>query len=93
MCGLLRLVHYVGEAGLTRETEMTDTNELVAAVKAHARKHYNAGGWDVIVECWGDAQIAECVGRATTTRGAIRAVGQIAGIYAERQADAKNSAF
>ena len=32
--------------------------ELVAAVKAHAIEHYNEGGWDFIVECYDDADIA-----------------------------------
>lgn len=67
--------------------------DLVQAVKDYATKNYNKGGWDVIVECWSDEQIAKCIGGARTERAAIRAVRQIVDAYADRQADAKNSAF
>lgn len=71
-------------------TEMT---ELVEAVKAHANEHYEDGGWDVIVECWSDEEIAEAVKGTKTTAGAIRKMRSVVGIYADRQADAINSAF
>lgn len=67
--------------------------ELIAEIKAHAREHYNDGGWDVIVECWDDAQIAETIGQASTVKGVIQKFRPLVGIWADRQADAENSAF
>lgn len=68
-------------------------NELIQAVKDHAQAHYNDGGWDVVVECWDDEDIAEVIQGARTAKGAIRKVAVIVGVYADRQADAINSAF
>lgn len=45
---------------------------LVAAVRAHALVHYNEDGWDFLVECWEDHEIASEIGRATTVAGAIK---------------------
>ena len=67
--------------------------ELVEAVKAHALEHYEDGGWDVIVECWEDDQIAEQIGGARTVAGALKKFADIVDIWADRQADAINSAF
>ncbi len=74
---------------------------LIVAVRDHALAHYEDGGWDVIVECWDDETIAETLsanresGRGTvrTTKGAIARMAAIVDIYADRQADARNSAF
>lgn len=68
-------------------------NDLVGAVKDYANKHYNDGGWDVVVECWSNEQIAKCIADSTTKEEAIAAVQNIVDVYAERQAAAKNSAF
>lgn len=70
----------------------------VTAVKAYALAHYEEGGWDVIVECWDDQQIADAILNAI---GPIRTVEQaiahfrdgVVAIYADQQADARNSAF
>ena len=68
-------------------------DDLIAAFKAHAVAHYEDGGWDVIVECWNDAEIAEAIKGATTLTGAIRKVNAFVDVMADRQADAHNSAF
>lgn len=67
--------------------------ELIAAVKAHALAHYNDGGWDVIVECYEDEQIAEVIGDSRTVHGALRNFASIIDVLADREADALNSAF
>lgn len=75
---------------------------LVDAVMAHAEAHYEDGGWDVIVECWDDEEIAELLRASRNSRGtnrsavrtpsaAIKRVAEVVGIYADRQADARNS--
>lgn len=75
------------------DSERWVPRELVRAVREHAREHYNDGGWDVIVECYEDVQIAELIGRARTPQGAINKVAEVVSVFAERQADAVNSAF
>ena len=42
------------------------------AVKRHAIAHYEQDGWDYIVECYADAQIADIIKTARTEKGAIR---------------------
>lgn len=61
--------------------------ELIAAVKAHALANYDADGWDFIVECWEDREIAEAITayHATTEAEAIEAVGRSAGLLDERR--------
>lgn len=66
---------------------------LVEAVKAHALAHYEEGGWDVVVECWDDAQIAEHVKGTRTVTGAVGRFEGVVSVWADRQADARNSAF
>lgn len=70
-------------------------SELVEFIKAYALAHYEDGGWDVIVECWTDDEIlSELVERsAESVAGAIFIFRQKAEIYADGQADARNSAF
>jgi hypothetical protein len=74
--------------------------DKVDAVKAHAMEHYDEDGWSVIVECYDDEMIEEMLrkapGRGTvrTRQGAIDRVWDVAvSIYADRMADARNSAF
>jgi hypothetical protein len=45
--------------------------ELIDAVRAHARANYNRDGWDFLVECWGDEDIAHAMGKAKTPKSAI----------------------
>ena len=67
--------------------------DLVAGVKAYALEHYNDGGWDVIVECWSDAEIAARIIGVTNLTEAIGEFRAIVSINADREADARNSAF
>ena len=63
--------------------------KTVEEVKAHALAHYDEGGWDVIVECWDDAYIQEVLdgpGGVDTILGCVA-------VWADQQADARNSAF
>ena len=51
-------------------------NELVDAVKTHALKNYNQGGWDFVIECHSTDEIRQAIGKATTEAGAIKNVAQ-----------------
>lgn len=68
-------------------------DKLVQAVRDHALEHYEDGGWDVIIECYSDEEIAEEIGKARTPKGAIAKFAIPVSIWAEREADARNSAF
>lgn len=67
--------------------------DLIAAVRAHAVDNYSKGGWDFIVECYTDEELGKLIGRARTFKGALKTVGRIVSVLAEREADARNSAF
>ena len=61
--------------------------EMIAKVRAHATENYSSG-WDVVVECYTDEEIAEVIGRARTTIGAIAKFAPIIEVRADRQAEA-----
>lgn len=64
------------------------TAALVAAVKKHAEANYNQGGWDMVVECYEDSEIAEEIAGCTTEEEAIARLAEVAGIYHDRRLDA-----
>lgn len=66
---------------------MVDMKTMVAAVRTYAEKHYNADGWDVLVECMDDKDIADEIGNAPSTVQAIRNVLRIRQTYAEYRSD------
>jgi hypothetical protein len=63
--------------------------QLISQVRAYAEAHY-ADGWDVVVECYEDADIDAQIGRARSLNGAIRAFADLVSIWDERQADARH---
>lgn len=77
------------------------STELIESVKAHALRNYERGGWDVIVECWDDEQIAAVLDGnpefgerpVNSLPRALKRFRDFVSVWADRQADAKNSAF
>lgn len=71
------------------------TQTLVGFIKQYALDHYEDGGWDVIVECWDDEQIADHLAdyNAVDVADALDAFAPIIDVWSDRQADARNSAF
>jgi len=68
------------------------TAELIAAVRAHARAHYNDGkGWDEIEEAFTDEELIEHLGNARTPAGAINAIGALVKIRHERAEDIRST--
>lgn len=70
-------------------------HQMTEAVKKHATEHYEDGGWDVVVECWTDKEIQDWLVKngAATPEEAIDSFKDLVSIWADRQADARNSAF
>lgn len=68
---------------------------LVKAVRAYALENYETGAWDVVVECWEDAQIAEVLTDegCTTVDEAIAAMQEIMDPFAAYREDIQNTAF
>jgi hypothetical protein len=68
---------------------------LIDAVKKHANEHYEDGGWDVLVECWSDKDILNHLNTygARTEKQAVESFKTVVSVWADRQADARNSAF
>ncbi|WMI34803.1 hypothetical protein SEA_MARAV_81 [Streptomyces phage Marav] len=71
-------------------------DELVEHVKRYALEHYNDGGWDVVVECWGDEEIRNWLETQAGTELTVPATPDeaitkmmiLVDVWAERQADA-----
>lgn len=73
--------------------------ELAEAVMKHAEAHYEDGGWDVLVECWTIDEIAARLEERLdadqlTPEAAIDSFRTLeVSVWADREADARNSAF
>ena len=68
--------------------------DLVQAVKDHAVKNYETGGWDYVVECWEDADIAnEIAGAVQTPAGAIKKIGKVVRILNDNRRDVMAEIF
>jgi hypothetical protein len=50
---------------------------FVQTVKDFALANYNKDGWDFVVECWSDAEIAEQITGAKTAEDAIKRMRNI----------------
>lgn len=86
---------YVAHGKMRVENPTPPMNEMVAAVRKHAREHYTTGGWDYVVESFDDEEIVEIIEdeNATTTAGAIRAVGSVVALLDDRRSDIEATRF
>ena len=68
---------------------------IIEYIKQYALEHYDDGGWDVIVECWSNKDIEKhlTLCNVTTKEKALSAFEGIVNVWADQQADARNSAF
>lgn len=51
---------------------MTQEQKWIEAIKKHAQDHYNKDGWDYVVECFTDEEIAEEIQSASNEQEAIQ---------------------
>jgi hypothetical protein len=74
---------------------MNNAKTLVEAVKAHAVKNYEQGGWDYVVECWSSADIETKIVENVldTEPKAIAWFGEIVGLLDERRRDVQAEIF
>lgn len=67
--------------------------EIAKYIYDYAVEHYNDGGWDVIVECWTLNQIMEHIEDGESKEDALKSFESVAAVWADREADAVNSAW
>ena len=70
--------------------------EQIELMKKWCADHYEQGA-DTMVECWSDEDYEDLFvtldGQPRTTEQAWQSLKAVASVYADRQADARNSAF
>lgn len=62
---------------------------IINAVKEHAYANYNKGGWDFLVECWSDQEIADCIRGATNSEEAIERCANVVNLLDERRTEVR----
>ena len=67
------------------------TITLIEAVKAHALANYTTGGWDYVVECLEDSDIAEEIAGATNEAEAIAAMGETVALLHDVSEDVRGA--
>lgn len=67
--------------------------EMIAAVRAHALKNYERDGWDYVVECWSESEIAAEIAACRTVEGAIRKMRAAVKPLAERRDEVRAEIF
>jgi hypothetical protein len=70
-----------------------NTNALIQAVRDHAQEHYEADGWDILVECWDNSDIAEKIEGADTKAEAIAKCAYILDLLDENRREIQSTAF
>jgi hypothetical protein len=67
--------------------------ELIAAIRQHAIKNYTTGGWDYLVECWEDSDIADCIGATSDLRHAISQCAETLEMMDEYRAENRGGGY
>ena len=80
---------------LTLLNRMKAINEaiLIEAVKDHALRNYNTGGWDIAIECWEREDYIEHFAGETTVADCIEACRERLAIHADIRRDIQSEAF
>lgn len=65
------------------------------AIKAHARKNYNTGGWDYIVETFENSELDDLLTQLdpSSEEEAIAKVGEVCARWNDRRIDIQAEAF
>jgi hypothetical protein len=67
--------------------------DFVQAVKDFARANYNKDGWDYVVECWADDEIAQEIKGAKTAEAAIKRMKRIAKTQDDYRSEIQSTAW
>jgi len=90
---MLKIRDIVGVQHQQANQQEHDMSDFTNAVRQHAIAHYEQDGWDYIVECYDDAQIADIIKTARTEKGAIRMMRAHIKPRADYRADIQAEAF
>jgi len=71
----------------SKEKKPMNMETLIAAVRAHAEENYCVDGWDFLVECWDDEDIAEEIGDAQTVNQAIKNCLAVVHLMSEQRSE------
>jgi hypothetical protein len=66
--------------------------DLIDAVRAYANANWGKDGWDFLVECWDDEDIARAVGNAKTPKTAIAACKRVVKTMDEYRSERSSTA-
>ncbi len=66
---------------------------FVQAVKDFARANYNKDGWDYVVECWADDEIAQEIKGAKTAEDAIKRMKRIVKTQDDYRSEIQSTAW
>ena len=67
--------------------------QYVLAIKAYAIAHYETDGWDYVVECYSDDEIAGIIKNCRTEKGAIKTMRAHVKPRADYRAEIQAEAF
>jgi hypothetical protein len=73
--------------------EAAESQRMIEAVKAYALAHYERGGWDYVVETYGDSDIAKIIKGCRTASGAIKKMRAAIKPIADYREDIQSEAF
>jgi hypothetical protein len=68
-------------------------DEIIKALRAYAIEHYEEGGWDFLVECWEDSEIAKELEGITTFEEARKHMAEVLGTVDSYRRDIQGTAF
>lgn len=71
----------------------TKIETMVQKVREYALAHYDQDGWDYLVECYEDAEIAELIGDASSTPWAIERCRKVMQLLDEQRRSVMNEVF
>lgn len=67
--------------------------ELIKAVRKHAEANYESDGWDFLVECWSDDDIAEQICEGDSEFMAILRCERVVSMLDEQRRAVQNEAW
>ena len=72
---------------------MATVDEMVAGVRAWALDHYEVGGWDFVVECWADDEIAHVIADCDSVAQAIDVMREQVGVLADYRREIQSTVW
>lgn len=78
---------------MTFEYKKDELAKLVDGIKTYATWHYEEDGWDIVVECLADDEIASIIHGAVSRKGAVRKMKEYLSPLADIRGDMMSEAW